>query len=87
MLVIFFAIMYFLIIRPNQKREKDRRNLLASLAKGDEVVTSGGLCGTITGLNEKIVTLRVSSDPDTKVDFLRSAVNKVMPRSEDKKKK
>lgn len=86
MIVIFFAIMYFLIIRPNQKREKERKNLLASLSKGDDVVTSGGVCGTITGLSEKIVTLQVCTHPETKIEFLRGAVTQVAARADDKDK-
>lgn len=82
MLIIFIAIMYFLIIRPNQKREKERRELLASLKKGDRVVTTGGVCGTITGLNDKTVTLRVSDNPETRIDFLRGAVSQVTEHAE-----
>ena len=77
MLVIFFAIMYFLLIRPNQKRERERRAMLSSLSKGDEVVTNGGICGTILGLNEKTVVLKISDDPVTKVEFLRGSVSQV----------
>ena len=88
LLVIFFAIMYFLLIRPNQKRERERRNMLSSLSKGDEVVTNGGICGTILGLNEKTVVLKISDDPLTKVEFLRGAVSQVAQRdSEEKSKK
>ena len=54
MFILFIGIMYFLMIRPNQKREKQRREMLASLSKGDQVVTNGGVCGTVVGLSEKI---------------------------------
>ena len=77
MLVIFFAIMYFFLIRPNQKREKERREMLAAVTKGDKVVTSGGLCGTVVGLSEKSVVLRVSDDPVVKMEFLRGAISQV----------
>ena len=88
MLVIFFAIMYFLLIRPNQKRERERKNMLSSLSKGDEVVTNGGICGTILGLNEKTVVLKISDDPVTKVEFLRGAITQVAQSdTEDKSKK
>lgn len=80
MLVIFFAIMYFLIIRPNQKRERERRELLAALQKGDNVVTAGGVCGKITGLKDKTVTLQVSDNPVTKIEILREAVRQVTDR-------
>ena len=69
MLVAFGAIMYFFIFRPNQKRERERRDMLASLAKGDEVVTAGGMCGTIVGMSDKTVVLRVSEDANIKIEF------------------
>ena len=77
MLIVFGAIMYFLMIRPNQKREKERKEMLASLSKGDKVVTNGGICGTVVGLNEKSVVLRISEEPSVKVEFLRGAVARV----------
>ncbi len=83
MLVMFFAIMYFLIIRPQQKRERQRREMLESLSKGDEVVTTGGICGTLVGLNESHVVLRV--DDNTKIEFVRSAIAQVTPKSDNAK--
>lgn len=79
-LVAMFAIFYFLLIRPNTKREKQRREMLASLSKGDSVVTAGGIHGTIVGINEKSVVLRVSDDPLVKMEFQRSSVSQVTPR-------
>ena len=76
-----FVLMYFLMIRPQQKRDKERRELLAKVAKGDEVVTSGGLCGTVVGLSEKTVVLRVTDDePGVKIEFLRSAISQITSR-------
>jgi preprotein translocase subunit YajC len=75
--IAFMAIMYFLMIRPNQKREKERKLMLAALAKGDHVVTTGGICGTIVGLTEKSVVIRVSEEPPVKIEFLRAAVTRV----------
>ena len=80
MLLIFGAIMYFFMIRPNQKREKERREMLASLSKGDKVVTSGGLCGSIVGLTDKTVVLRVGEDRNMKMEFLRGAISQVTAR-------
>jgi len=77
------AIMYFLMIRPNQKREKERREMLASLRKGDKIVTTGGICGTIVGLTDKAVVLRVSDEPAVKMEFLRAAVSRIASREED----
>jgi len=80
MLLIFGAIMYFFMIRPNQKREKERREMLASLSKGDKVVTSGGICGSIVGLTDKTVVLRVGDDRNMKMEFLRGAISQVTAR-------
>ena len=83
MIIAFVAIMYFLMIRPQQKREKERRALLSALAKGDAVVTNGGLCGTIVGLTEDEVSLRV--DDGVTMKFVRSAVSQVAARKGDAK--
>jgi len=85
MLVAFMAIMYFLTIRPNQKREKERREMLASLAKGDKVITQGGICGSVVGLSEKTVVLRVSEEPNVKMEFLRGAISQVVSREGQEK--
>lgn len=85
--IAFMAIMYFLMIRPNQKREKERRAMLAALAKGDRVITTGGLCGTIVGLNEKSVVIRVSEEPPVKIEFLRAAITRVAKDEADEKDK
>ncbi len=81
--IAFMAIMYFLMIRPNQKREKERRQMLAALAKGDKVVTNGGICGIIVGLTEKSVVIRVSEEPPVKMEFLRAAVSRVAKDEKD----
>ena len=76
-MVMIFAIMYFLMIRPQQKRDRQRREMLAALSKGDKVITNGGIYGTIVGLNEKTVVLKVSDDPLTKIEFARGSVSQV----------
>lgn len=83
-LIAFIAIMWFLMIRPNQKREKERREMLSSLSKGDRVVTNGGVFGTIVGLTEKTVVLRVSDEPAVKMEFLRGAVARIEREPGDK---
>ena len=77
-----FAIFYFLLIRPQQNQRKERARLLAAVKRGDRVVTSGGLHGTITGLDETTVTLRVADQ--TKITFDRSAVGRVVEGQGDK---
>jgi preprotein translocase subunit YajC len=59
-LILLFAVFYFLLIRPQQKRAKQQRAFLENLKKGDKVVTSGGLYGTITGITDTAVTLEIA---------------------------
>lgn len=73
--VLMFAIFYFLLIRPQQKRTKQRNQMLSELQKNDKVVTIGGLYGTIVDLTDDKVTLRVNEN--TKLTFDRSAINSV----------
>lgn len=75
LLIAVFAIMYFLMIRPQQKREKERREMLSALGKGDRVVTTGGICGTIVNLSEDNVILRV--DDNVTMEFVRGAIAQV----------
>lgn len=74
-LILIFAIFYFLLLRPQQKRQKERNAMLQALKKGDKVITIGGIHGTITDLTEEHVTLKVSDT--TKMLFERNAVNAV----------
>src|SRR6478736_1078547 len=74
-LVLMFVVLYFLLIRPQQKRQKTRSHMLGGLKKGDKVVTIGGLHGTIMEITDDICVLRVNDA--TKLTFDRSAVNAV----------
>jgi preprotein translocase subunit YajC len=74
-----FLIFYFMIIRPQQKRAKEREQMLSELQKGDKVVTSGGIHGTIVGLEDKTVLLQIADNVKVKVD--RSAINIVEKKS------
>lgn len=67
-----FAIMYFVLIRPQQKQAKDQQTMIASLKKGDEVVTQGGMLGKIFSVADKVVTLEVSSG--VKLRVLKSSI-------------
>jgi preprotein translocase subunit YajC len=73
--VLMFAVFYFLLIRPQQKRQKERNNMLNALQKGDKVVTIGGLHGTIDVITEEKITLKVAEN--VKMVFERTAVNSV----------
>jgi preprotein translocase subunit YajC len=73
-----FLIFYFLIIRPQNKKQKDTKKMLEALQKGDRVVTIGGIHGTIQSIKEDTVTLRISGD--TKMTFSRSAISNVVEK-------
>ncbi len=72
-MILVFAIFFFLLIRPQQRERKRKEDMLASLKKGDRVVTTGGLIRTILGLNERTVTLRIADS--VRVECLRSAIS------------
>jgi len=71
-LVVLFGIFYFLIIRPQQKQAKQHREMLSSLAKGDKIVTSGGLIVEVTKVEEEFFTIKLSDDSYAKLskDFV-----------------
>jgi preprotein translocase subunit YajC len=77
-----FAIFYFLLIRPQQKQKKERERMLALIKKGDRVVTSSGMHGTIVGLNEHTVILKVADQ--VKLEFDRSAIGRAVEGQRDK---
>ncbi len=71
-----FAIFYFMIIRPQQKRAKEREKLLSNIEKGDKIVTSGGVHATIVGIEEKTVLIEIA--PNVKIKIERSAIGSVV---------
>ncbi|HLS43266.1 MAG TPA: preprotein translocase subunit YajC [Paenalcaligenes sp.] len=81
-IILMFVILYFLMIRPQMKRQKAHRNLVANLAKGDEVITSGGFLGKITKVSDNYITLDVANLDDKPVELLlqRQAVASVLPK-------
>jgi preprotein translocase subunit YajC len=78
MLVAMIAIFYFLLVRPTQKQEKVRREMLGNLKKGDRVVTSGGIHGVVASLGNDTASLRVDSEGKIKLTVDRSAIAKVV---------
>jgi preprotein translocase subunit YajC len=80
--VAIFAIFYFLLIRPQQKQRREREALLGAVKRGDRVVTTGGMHGTVVGLDEHKVTLRVADQ--VKVEFDRAAIGRIVPAGGDK---
>ncbi len=73
-----FLIFYFMIIRPQQKRAKEREKLLSSIEKGDKVITSGGVHGTVAGVEEKTILLQVTENVKLKIE--RSAITTILNR-------
>src|SRR5712692_9046981 len=75
---IIFVIFYFLLIRPQTKRAKEHKTMLDALAKGDEVVTGGGIAGKITQIDESFLTVEIANGVTVKVQ--RQAIQSVLPR-------
>ena len=67
-LVFMFAIFYFLLIRPQQKKAKEHRALLEALKKGDQVVTAGGMHGKVSSLDDQVVTLEIAPGVNIKIN-------------------
>ena len=78
LIVAFVGVFYFIGIRPQARRAKEHRELLAKLQKGDEVITSGGLAGRVADIGDSFITLEVSDGVQMK--FQRIAIAMVLPR-------
>lgn len=79
-LILMFAIFYFLLIRPQQKKAKEHKNMVASIKKGDRVVNSGGLHGVVTGITDDTVTMEIA--PKVRVKVSRGSIAGVAGRQE-----
>ena len=77
-LILMFVAMYFLMIRPQQKRAKEQKAMMEALAKGDEVVTAGGLLGRISKISDQYITLEISSGSEATVQ--KNSVTMVLPK-------
>ena len=77
------VLMYFLLIRPQQKKAKDLREMLTALQKGDEIVTAGGVLGSVTKLDENYATVEIAKSVEIRVQ--RSAIQSVLPKGTIKK--
>lgn len=73
-LILMFVIFYFLLIRPQQKKEKDRQRMIRELKKGDRVVTNGGIIGTVVGVRDDVLVLKVG-EGETKLEFVKNSVS------------
>ncbi len=86
-ILLIFGVFYFLLIRPQQQRDKQHRMMLANLKKNDKIVTSGGLHGRVTELSEEVVTIEVA--PNVRVRISRAHIGTVLtaPKAIDDKEK
>jgi len=77
-LILMFAVLYFIMIRPQMKRQKEHRNMLAAMAKGDEVVTNGGMAGRVDDIGDTFLTLEIA--PNVKIKLQKNAISMVLPK-------
>jgi len=77
-LILIFVVFYFLLIRPQQKKAKEHRNLVAALQKGDEVVTAGGILGKIRDVGETFIALEVADNTELRIQ--KHQVVQLMPK-------
>lgn len=77
-LVLMFVVLYFIMIRPQMKKQKEHRTMIEALAKGDEVMTAGGLLGRVTGMSEAYLTVQIANGVE--VQMQRSSVVQVLPK-------
>ena len=77
-LVLTFVVLYFVMIRPQMRKQKEHRSMIEALAKGDEVATAGGLLGKVSRLGEGYLTLEIA--PGVEIQLQRSAVVQVLPK-------
>ena len=76
--IILVVIMYFLMIRPQMKRQKEHRAMLEKLGKGDEVITNGGIAGQVTSIGDNFITVEVAAGVQLRVQ--KGAITSVLPR-------
>jgi preprotein translocase subunit YajC len=77
-LVLMFVVLYFVMIRPQMKKQKEHRTMVEALAKGDEVVTAGGLLGKVSKLGDNFISVEIANGVE--VQLQRSAVAQVLPK-------
>ena len=85
MMIVWVAIMialcYFMLIRPQQRKEKERLALIGGIKTGDRIIFGGGIIGTVANLKDKVLVVKVSED--TKLEILRASVTQVLRKEED----
>ncbi len=77
-MILIFAVFYFLLIRPQQKRSKEHKAMVATISKGDEIVTNGGALGKVTAVDDNFVSVEIAAGVTIKVQ--RMAIAQMMPK-------
>lgn len=77
-LILMFVVMYFLMIRPQQKRAKEQKQMMDALTKGDEVVTAGGILGRVSKVNDTYVTIEVATN--TEIVVQKHSITTLLPK-------
>ncbi len=77
-MILIFVVFYFLLIRPQQKKQKEVRAMLEALQKGDEVVTAGGVVGKISRLTDQFATVEIA--PNVEINVQRTAISQLLPK-------
>jgi preprotein translocase subunit YajC len=77
-MIVIFAAFYFLLIRPQQKKQKAHTALISALKEGDEILTAGGILGKITGVSDHYVVVKI--DDNTEIKMQRASVSQVVPK-------
>ena len=80
-MAIIFALFYFMMIRPQVKKEKERKSLIANIKTGDRIMFSGGILGTVTNIKEQTFTVKIADN--VKIDIARGAVVRVLEKDSD----
>jgi len=79
-IILIFAIFYFLMIRPQQKKQKEHQEMVAALRKGDRVVTNGGIYGVVSDVKDHVVVLRIAEN--VKIEVVKNAIAAVIEKRE-----
>ncbi len=81
-IILMFVILYFLMIRPQMKKQKEHRNMVTALSKGDEVITSGGIVGKVTDVKENYITVEIANDGGRAVEVTmqKASVQTLLPK-------
>jgi preprotein translocase subunit YajC len=80
MILVIFAIFYFLLVRPQMKRQKEHQSMVNALKKGDKVVTTGGIHGTVVGIKDDIAVIKIAEE--VKIEVSKSCVATIKEQSE-----